>query len=237
MLRQVAWPIPLPPPSPPAWEPIVLRRFRVFTLTAAQPALDRIKINHPVCHAVAEVVWRMAEGTASDEEREASADDLHGVWEVVHEAMRQVFTPPIAALELTRLVNVLALLFSEPHGSARQLIVPQQVFSPGPIVPLLTPDETLDCCRLFRDIFGDRGAILSVPAFGESSWQPAWATDTAVSLVRTMYESREFSAMPILADALQDAGCDNDDVLSHCRDAKLTHVRGCWVVDLVLGKG
>jgi hypothetical protein len=51
-----------------------------------------------------------------------------------------------------------------------------------------------------------------------------------------MYESRDFSAMPILADALQDAGCDNDDILSHCRDTSLTHVRGCWVVDLVLGK-
>jgi hypothetical protein len=42
--------------------------------------------------------------------------------------------------------------------------------------------------------------------------------------------------MPILADALQDAGCDNMDVLTHCRDAAQVHVRGCWVVDLVLGK-
>ena len=50
-----------------------------------------------------------------------------------------------------------------------------------------------------------------------------------------MYESRDFSAMPILADALQDAGCDNDDILNHCRDP-VRHVRGCWVVDLVLGK-
>jgi hypothetical protein len=41
-----------------------------------------------------------------------------------------------------------------------------------------------------------------------------------------MYESRDFGAMPILADALQDAGCDNDDVLTHCRDATATHVRG-----------
>jgi hypothetical protein len=42
--------------------------------------------------------------------------------------------------------------------------------------------------------------------------------------------------MPILADALQDAGCDNEDILNHCRDPKQVHVRGCWVVDLVLGK-
>ena len=82
--------------------------------------------------------------------------------------------------------------------------------------------------RLARDIFGN--------PFRPVAFSPAWRTDTAVSLARGMYESREFSAMPILADALQDAGCDNDDILNHCRDAKQVHVRGCWVTDLVLGK-
>ena len=50
-----------------------------------------------------------------------------------------------------------------------------------------------------------------------------------------MYESRDFSAMPILTDALQDAGCDNSDVLDHCCGAG-PHIRGCWVMDLVLGR-
>ena len=57
-----------------------------------------------------------------------------------------------------------------------------------------------------------------------------------MTLARQKYEKRDLGAMPILADALQDAGCDIDDVLSHCRDASATHVRGCWVVDLVLNK-
>ena len=65
---------------------------------------------------------------------------------------------------------------------------------------------------------------------------PSWRTDTAVALARQMYESRDFGAMPVLADALQDAGCDNPDILAHCRDPHATHVRGCWVVDLVMGK-
>jgi hypothetical protein len=68
------------------------------------------------------------------------------------------------------------------------------------------------------------------------AFDPAWRTPTAVALAKQMYESRDFGAMPILADALQDAGCDSAEVLSHCRDAKQVHVRGCWVVDLVLGK-
>lgn len=82
-------------------------------------------------------------------------------------------------------------------------------------------------CDIIRDIFGN--------PFRPVTFSPEWRTDTAVSLARQMYESREFSAMPILADALQDASCENHDVLSHCRGGG-PHVRGCWVVDLVLGK-
>jgi hypothetical protein len=72
--------------------------------------------------------------------------------------------------------------------------------------------------------------------FHPVSFDASWRTSTAVAIAQQMYESRDFAAMPILADALQDAGCDNDDILNHCRDAKGFHVRGCWVVDLVLGK-
>ena len=64
---------------------------------------------------------------------------------------------------------------------------------------------------------------------------PAWRTSTVVALARGIYDEKAFDRMPILADALQDAGCDSDDVLSHCRGGG-PHVRGCWVVDLVLGK-
>jgi hypothetical protein len=64
----------------------------------------------------------------------------------------------------------------------------------------------------------------------------AWRTSTALQLAQAMYDSPEFSTMPILADALQDAGCESNDLLSHCRDPNSVHVRGCWVVDLVLGK-
>ncbi len=60
-----------------------------------------------------------------------------------------------------------------------------------------------------------------------------WRTSTAIALARGMYKSRDFAAMPILADALQDAGCDNLEILDHCRNSD-KHVRGCWVVDQVL---
>ena len=89
-------------------------------------------------------------------------------------------------------------------------------------------EENIHQKAFLLDIFGN--------PFRPVIFSPAWRTDTAVSLARQMYESREFGAMPILADALQDAGCENPDILSHCRDTSATHVRGCWVVDLVLGK-
>jgi hypothetical protein len=67
-------------------------------------------------------------------------------------------------------------------------------------------------------------------------FDPAWRTDAAVGLARAAYESGAFDRLPILADALEEAGCDLPAVLHHCRDGNTPHVRGCWVVDLVLGK-
>jgi hypothetical protein len=72
--------------------------------------------------------------------------------------------------------------------------------------------------------------------FRPVAFDPAWRTPTAVALAEGMYDDRDFAAMPVLADALQEAGCDNADVLDHCRSGG-GHVRGCWVVDLVLGRG
>ena len=79
-----------------------------------------------------------------------------------------------------------------------------------------------------RDIFGN--------PFRPVAFSPEWRTSTVVALASQMYESRDFSAMPILADALQDAGCEDEQVLAHCC-AEGPHVRGCFVVDQVLGKG
>ena len=64
---------------------------------------------------------------------------------------------------------------------------------------------------------------------------PRWLTSAAVGIAHTIYAEWAFDRLPILADALEEAGCDNEDVLGHCRDGG-THYRGCWVVDLVLGK-
>jgi hypothetical protein len=81
---------------------------------------------------------------------------------------------------------------------------------------------------IFRDVYGNPFRPVSV--------DPRWLTSPVVDLARTMYDARDFAAMPILADALEEAGCDNADILAHCRGLG-PHVRGCWVVDLILGTG
>jgi hypothetical protein len=88
--------------------------------------------------------------------------------------------------------------------------------------------EQLAQCQLVRDIFGP---LFFRPVNANTSW----LTTTVTGLAFRMYECRDFSSMSILADALQDAGCDNEDILSHCQQ-RGEHVRGCWVVDLLLNK-
>jgi hypothetical protein len=84
-----------------------------------------------------------------------------------------------------------------------------------------------EACSLLSDIFGN--------PFRPVVFSKIWRTDSAVSLAQKMYESYDFSLMPLLADLLQDAGCDNPQILEHCRGPG-PHVRGCFVVDACLGK-
>jgi hypothetical protein len=62
-----------------------------------------------------------------------------------------------------------------------------------------------------------------------------WRGTNTTEIARAIYDDRAFDRLPILADALLDAGCEVPEILDHCRSSG-PHVRGCWVVDLVLGK-
>lgn len=70
---------------------------------------------------------------------------------------------------------------------------------------------------------------------GEPILDTSWLTTTSIAIAECISDDRAFDRLPILADALQDAGCEDADILDHCRSDG-QHVRGCWVVDLVLGK-
>lgn len=84
-----------------------------------------------------------------------------------------------------------------------------------------------DRLLLLRCIFGN--------PFRPLTLYPTWLTPRANHLAEQVYNDRAFDRLPILGDALEEAGCTNTDILDHCRAGGL-HVRGCWVVDTILQK-
>jgi len=91
--------------------------------------------------------------------------------------------------------------------------------------PLWEGDQ-IRVCHLLREVVGPFRFVQP-----DSSWQTA----TTIAIAQSIYDAQDYTAMPVLADALEEAGCDHADILSHLRGPG-PHVRGCWVVDLLLGK-
>jgi hypothetical protein len=97
--------------------------------------------------------------------------------------------------------------------------------------PVIVEEVNRQRKRLVRSI----QCIFGLLPFRPMTIDPPWLTANVTVLAQSIYDDRAFDRLPILADALEDAGCDNADILNHCRDGG-EHVRGCWVVDLILGK-
>jgi hypothetical protein len=83
---------------------------------------------------------------------------------------------------------------------------------------------------LLKDIVGNPFRAVVV----NPGWL-AWNDGTVVRIAQGIYDERAFDRLPVLGDALEEAGCDNDDILDHCRQPG-QHVRGCWLVDLLTGR-
>jgi len=100
--------------------------------------------------------------------------------------------------------------------------------APPRVVELLPPEQRGLPALLLRDVIGN-------PFRGPPAIDPAWLTWNAgfiAQFARTIYQERRFDDLPILGDALEEAGCADRDILDHCRADRL-HVRGCWVMDLI----
>jgi hypothetical protein len=82
---------------------------------------------------------------------------------------------------------------------------------------------------LYRDIYGNPFRPVAV----NPDWL-AWNDGTVPKLAHAIYDERAFNSLPVLADALEDAGCTDADLLNHLRDPG-PHVRGCWALDRILG--
>jgi hypothetical protein len=93
----------------------------------------------------------------------------------------------------------------------------------------LAEEKRLQCAAL-HELFGNPFCPLSV----DYLWL-AWNDRIVPKLAQAIYQERAFESMPLLADALEEAGCPHGSLLGHCRQPN-SHMRGCWALDLILGK-
>jgi hypothetical protein len=97
------------------------------------------------------------------------------------------------------------------------------------LFPTLLADWSPQAADLIRDVFGNPFQVPSLPPY----WR-IWNEGTIVRLARHIHEGQRHDELPILADALEEAGCTDEGILNHCRFAPV-HVPGCWVLELLVG--
>jgi hypothetical protein len=194
-----------------------LRKCRLFACATCERLRPLVTA---VGFKVLDVAERFADGLATQDEIKAAQPSEPG-WSMAFGTTKD------AGSAVAFTVELLEEMYDDPEKKEDNLVGCLFAYRWAAMATNDVPAEWRHQSNLLRDIFGN--------PFRPVAFSIEWLTDTALSLARQMYESRDFSAMPILADALQDAGCDNENVLNHCRE-RGEHVRGCWVVDLVLGR-
>lgn len=107
-------------------------------------------------------------------------------------------------------------------------VIPNELWGAVGYFWALDPKEKGPHSTIIRDVFGD----LFRPA---APMNPSLLMPHILALARDMYDSRAFERMPELGKALREAGCTNEEILGHCEQEGL-HCRGCWLVDVLLGK-
>ena len=192
------------------------RQFRLFACACCRSTWDELTAV-PAREAV-ETLERYADKRADvgelDEARRVAEEEMNRLWSVAEE---------MSGGWVDSLNVQAAVLWAAIQSAFRPQIEPEQWqfgwYRNG-----------ASECRLFRDIFGN--------PFRKTVWDPLWEAWDGGALRRLaegIYAERRFGDLPILGDALEDAGCTDDSILSHCR-ASGEHVRGCWVVDWLSGQ-
>jgi hypothetical protein len=214
------------------------RKLRLFTC-ACYGRLSHL-LPDPLARAAVKVAERFADGEAATGELEladarvrGSLNAFEGRWRASRGAEHMALLPTHEALAL----GLVAVWAEAPkaayYASSNASLAFAAIMNPG--------DATYDSgflasrsaeeraqADLLRCIFGN--------PFRPVAADPKWLTLDAVALARTIYDDKTFDRLLALADALRDAGCDDESIFAHCR-IEGVHARGCWVVDLVLGKG
>jgi hypothetical protein len=197
------------------WKESSDRKLRLFGVACC----DRIRslIRKPVCLDAVVTAAMYADGLASSGELKLAYDRVKAI--TLFDANGKFASGMISIIATASVSSNFLTEQGTPSllGTAHHALQATSDF----------PVEWRAQSNLLRDIFGN--------PFHPIVADPAWLTPTVQSIASAICADRAFDRLPVLADALEEAGCTNADVLLHCRQPG-EHVRGCWVVDLVLGK-
>ncbi|QEL15292.1 hypothetical protein [Limnoglobus roseus] len=193
------------------------RKLRLFGILCCQQNDDLFRGDKRLLGAI-ELAQRFVEGGVTEQDRAAVESEVYDAWEELHfDELDDYLQAPATLLSVK-----FDLWNAEWCASLTDSLGSEESGFPGQ-----KSECDAELADYLRDIFGS--------PFRSVATDPRWLTPTAVGIAQGIYADRAFDRLPILADALQDAGCEDADILAHCRGDG-PHVRGCWVVDLVLGK-
>lgn len=198
------------------------RASRLYLLGCARRAWDRLP---PVGRALVEFSERIADRQHVDPELRRAA-------QAMAEELTNCRGEPDAIAEIERKLKSHGLMSSRPTDffppcdPDAWIAVAHLVYFPfaGVTPHYRRVASEFHSVELIREVFGP---------FRRIPFDPEWLDSNVVCLARGIAAQRDFSPMPVLADALQDAGCENPHILEHCRGPH-EHIRGCWVIEGIL---
>jgi hypothetical protein len=199
------------------------RLWRLFAVACARRMEDLMR--DPRSRDALEVAERFADGAAT--RQELSEARLHAR-AAADQAFREAYEQESRSKFLWDADYEAALVAQQVTEAALQCVAEDIAENFEGQTTALPAD--LQYPDLLREVFGN--------PFRWTHADPAWLSwndGTVGKVAQAIYDQRAFDRLPVLADALEEAGCTNGGILDHCRQPG-EHVRGCWVVDLLLGK-
>jgi hypothetical protein len=215
------------------------RKLRLFAVACCQLMLQKVCVHPWYVHGIA-VTGRFADGEATVEELERVGHYPSSDWclqfasQFNHDRAAPAGQPHrVTKLAINACWNAMEVEGGVVMADCASTNAAWAATQPGPVMPddrvsagRLAAEQAIQC-GILRDIIGNPFLPLAL--------NPIWLSSTVKNLAESVYTDGAFGKMPILGDALEDAGCDNEDILKHCREPG-EHCRGCWCLDLVLGK-
>jgi hypothetical protein len=213
------------------------RKARLFAAASCRRIWDVVDSDN---RRLGEAIERYADGNAAAAEMQAMAEEAHDNDWTAAMAFEEAASDEIIEAAEHAAGNAAHAYAEHVHGYPPPSLGPDGVFRwTDPAFVATREAEYRLQADMIRDIFGP---LPFRPIRIDPAWL-AWNNGAVRKMAEAIYEQRkqpsghlDHARLGVLADALEEAGCADGDMLSHLRQPEAVHVRGCWVIDLVLNK-